>query len=166
MIKGVLIGILCAAALCGCQENAVRKAEKSIIGTWQSEGDSPWRLVFSKKGTFKTIYRFDSIVMDIAAEGLTVDAPEQGVFANYVFGPCQWSYDGKAGILNVKLIIDDVYMKAGDAVLEGSLVDTFKGPLSEDGKTWTAYWVGITQWHDGVPDQVTADTTVVFHKIE
>jgi len=169
-----LVALLLSASLllCSCQKwvstqkGGIPNFPEKMVGVWQEEGEMPWKFIFAEKGAIKKVFRNDSLVMDIPAGGSTIGTPNDEVFANYVFGPCVWSYDPKTNILRVTVTIEDFYVKAGNAELDCCLIDKFDGPLSKDGKTWTATWTTITQWGGEFADQIDTDRTLILHKIK
>ncbi len=166
MKKHILLVVLSLTALCGCQQSAAWKASHSIAGVWQGEGEMPWKFIFAEKGAIKKVFRNDSLVMDIAVGGSTTESPDKQLFAQYVYGPCVWSYDPKTSILQATVTIEDFYVKAITSELSCSVIDKFEGPLSKEGKTWTASWTTTTKWHDNAPDQVIVGRTLILHKVK
>ncbi|MHC5163619.1 MAG: hypothetical protein ACYSO4_11020, partial [Planctomycetota bacterium] len=128
---------------------------------WESPaGKNHWKFTLLEDGAFLEIIRSDNQRMVLEEGGFEVERPDY--LLRYIFGPCEWSYDEKTKHLKITIVIDHFYLKADVSELECMLIDTFEGPISEDGKIWTATWTNTMRFDPPKPDVVTPAQVIVF----
>lgn len=152
----LLAAVIVLSGLYGCGQNGRVEQDalpQKCAGSW-SNVEAGWAFVLEDDGTISKVVRMDGLVMDVKAGGASTESADQQLIANYVYGPCRWSWDAPSGSLRAVVTIEDLYVKAMGAELSCKVIDEFAGPVSEDGRVWTASWKTTTKWHDGSPDQV------------
>jgi hypothetical protein len=177
----VLAGcVVVLAGLVGCQ-SADRGIEKVIqgdgqfpellAGVWEAKiNESEWAFKFENDGSISKITHVLAGEVDLEEGGSYMEGREPGTFAMFVMGPCEAQYDANTRELSVKIILEHYVMKFPQGALEGKSHDYFKGPVSENGKTWNAGWKSYA-WLEGAtpPDanEIEANPVpLVFTKID
>ena len=165
----LLVQCLLPIAFCliiGCQptQQVGEELESEIHAVWESPlGKNHWRFSLLDGGILSEVTRNDAQRMVISEGGLYVESPE--LTLRYVFGPCKWSFDKDTNILKVTITLNDYYVKVSENEINCTLIDTFEGPVSSDGKTWIADWTTTMKYDQNVPDRIDSVRRVLFKKL-
>lgn len=171
MKKIVIFKLLLIICICviGCNfEQSSKQTESNIpvsISVWETHDKMPWKFILGPEGAITEVFRNDGLQM-VIKEGSIEMQPADNVFAYYEFGPCTWKYDSETNTLRVIVTFSDVVIIADQAELNCGMVDEFYGPLSEDGKIWTAEWKTTTTFDPETPKQKVVNGTLTFFKIK
>lgn len=150
----VLVSLICfivlALAGCGQQNQGTSNLPPStyrenefpdfLVGVWKADYRYNWAFKFERDGT---ILRLEHVVagpVKTEEGGIYVEGPDEGTFAYFVVRPSRAVYNPANRQLTVKIVLDEFHMRLPLGDLEGRSEDYFEGPVSDDGKTWTAYW--------------------------
>lgn len=143
-----------------------------MVGVWEAEvpGGHEWGFKFECDGSISKIVHFFAGEVDLREGGTYLEGPDPGTYAAFVMGPCETEYSEDTRELKVKIILDYYQMIFPQGELEGKSHDYFKGPVSEDGRTWKAEWRSYTWLEDATPpdiDYIDAHPeALVFTKID
>ena len=143
-----------------------------MVGVWEAEvpGGHEWGFKFERDGSILKILHFFAGEVDLREEGIYLEGPDPGTYAVFVMGPCETEYSEDTRELKVKIILDYYQMILPQGELKGKSHDYFKGPLSEDGRTWKAEWRSYTWLEDATPPDINEidanPELLVFTKID
>ncbi len=112
-----------------------------LVGVWKADSYD-WAFKFEYDGTILRLIHVVLPERPIKMEegGIYMEGPDPGTFAYFAIGPCQAKYNPKNRQLSVKISLDEFHMRLPQGDVEGRSEDYFDGPVSKDGKTWTASW--------------------------
>ncbi len=91
---------------------------------------------------------------------------QDGSFSTYTAGDCVVNYTPATRELFVSIEMKRIHVAYLDSVLEGSSIDRFVGPVSEDGKVWTADWIPVFDYGPRFPQGDVYAERLVFEKVE
>jgi hypothetical protein len=141
-----------------------------LVGTWKAEDSNQynWEFTFEKDGTISSLRNFMDIYIKVSEGGTYEQAADANVDSASTLGPVEVGFDPNSRILTVKVMTDYFMLHIYDEIAEGNSIDTIFGPVSEDGKTWTTEWRGVSRLFDGSPMDFNnpSISSVVFHKVK
>jgi hypothetical protein len=159
------VSVFCLAG--GCNGPASSNAfPPGVAGTWQANG-SVWKIVLSKDGKVKSAL-VSMGEAEVRPNRTTKFEMRDGKFSHITAGDCIAEYKPVERELFVSIELKEIYISLPGDALTGNSLDIFKGPVSEDGKTWNAEWTAVFDYgprfpqdeNDVVPEPVT------FRKVE
>jgi hypothetical protein len=154
----------------GCQPqnhrpDANAKLPPDAVGTWLAK-DSRLRIVVSPDGTVS------SAVIPLGEVELRPNqaakvAMKDGSFSTYKAGDFAVDYSATTRELFVSLVVEEFHIKFMEARIDGNETHRFIGPVSEDGKSWTADWIHVFDYGPQFPQDPNeiGSQKVVFEKI-
>jgi hypothetical protein len=121
-----------------------------LAGTWKANREG-WELVIEPDG------RIASAVISLGrvritpgkSQTLATQAGGEGLFEP---GPWTVHYDPKTNDLIVKIVVSHVRIEMAEAVLEGTGMDTFAGPISAADGVWQVQWTNFSRYLLRMPD--------------
>jgi len=144
--------LLWAAA--GCHEPSTghpipKPLPPDIAGAWKAQG-SPWKIVLSADGAVSS-----AIVpmgeFEIKPNQTTKAEMKDGSYSIFKAGDCVVQYTPATRELFVSIEIKKIHIAFADNVIDGSSTDRFVGPVSEDGKVWSAEWITVFNYGPRFP---------------
>jgi len=155
----------------GCHEpprqSTVRKPlPTDIAGTWKAQ-DSPWKIVLSDDGTVSSAV-IPMGEVEIKPNQTVKVEMKDGSFSTFKAGDCVVQYTPATRELFVSVQMEKIHIKYEDNVIEGKSIDRFVGPISEDGKVWTAAWITVFDYGPQFPqdpNDISAEP-LIFEKIK
>ncbi len=172
-ISNAIFALACILLLSqGCHPSStVQTAGKTslpddIAGTWKAR-ESKWRIVLSPEGTVSSM-RIPMCIVDLKPNQATKVKMKHGEFSTFEAGDCEVEYTPAKRELFVKIDMKRIHVAFPDDALEGSSVDRFMGPVSEDGKVWTADWINIFDYGPRFPQDANGiyAEPLLFDKVE
>lgn len=155
-LKTMIIFVLATAILpnCSCQPSNRRPAGKTplppaIAGTWKAQ-DSPWKIVLAPDGTVTSAV-IPMGEVEIRPNRTTKVEMMDGSYSTYKAGDFIVEYIPNTRELFVSVEMEKIHIVFIDNVIDGNSNDRFIGPISEDGKTWTADWINIFDYGPRFP---------------
>lgn len=137
----------------GCQELSRNKSKVEVItkggkefpeflvGRWKEKGKEygEWEFVFEPDGTISSGRA--PIWKDSMIPGQVNKFPTRGG-GEAVFEAGNWTvdYESSTRTLEVYFVLDNFYTEMGKNAMKGHSEDIFIGPVSQNGKEWTAEW--------------------------
>lgn len=109
-----------------------------LVGRWKDKKQG-WEFVFEADGTIssgKAPILKESMILGQVNKFPTRGGGE----AVYEVGDWTVEYEPSARTLNVYYVINNFYTEIGKNAMKGHSEDIFIGPVSQDGKEWTAEW--------------------------
>jgi hypothetical protein len=155
-----------AGGVIGKMADAGQPFPEFLVGIWDAN-DLGWEFKFE----------LDGRISKLMHTGTPINVGEGGMYKQfgsgnsiaYALGPCETKYDPKTRQLSVKIVVDYCRMEVDSSSLEYRSIEYFDGPVSEDGKSWTADWRNLT-WMEGAgaPDVNKPEvmTKLVFTKVD
>jgi hypothetical protein len=143
-----------------------RPLPPEVAGTWQAQ-DSPWKIVLSADGTLSSAV-IPMGRVEIRPNRTTRVEMKDGSFSTYTAGDCVVDYTPATRELFVSVKMKKIHIVFLDNLIEGNSMDRFVGPVSEDGKTWTADWITVFDYGPRFPqdpNDIYAQP-LIFEKIE
>ncbi|MFA5422465.1 MAG: hypothetical protein WC374_01235 [Phycisphaerae bacterium] len=115
-----------------------------LAGTWIDQ-NRQWQFTFQPDGKISDIVHSMGHVK--LEPGKTTTFPMR-IDGTNIYKPGQWIvvYDTVNQELTVQIALDYMYAEVGGGIIEGSSLDIFSGPVSDDGKVWQVNWVGYPQY--------------------
>ncbi len=148
------------------QPSVRRPLPGEIAGTWKAR-DSVWKIVLSPDGTVSSaVIQMGEV--EIRPNRTTRVEMKDGSFSTYTAGDCVVDYTPATRELFVSIEMKKIHIVFMDNLIEGNSLDRFVGPVSEDGKTWTADWITVFDYGPRFPqgpDDLYAQP-LVFEKVE
>lgn len=181
MNKAVIISSLAILSLVSsCQkwssekEKGISNFPPEMVGAWVGPlgiQDMPnWTIVFEGDGSISKFYsRIFLCPLVVQEGGIHREGQDPGTYMIIGLGPVETEYNPFSKMLKVKIVTEEYEMKLPAGTLEGRMIDTFIGKVSEDGKTWKAEWRNYS-WLKGAqePDikyiDEHPDDVIVFEK--
>jgi hypothetical protein len=137
-----------------------------IAGIWKAQGSS-WKIVLSTDGTVSS-----AIVpmgeVQIKPSQTTKVEMKDGSYSIFKAGDCVVHYTPATRELFVSMEIKKIHIVVADNVIDGSSTDRFVGPVSEDGKVWSADWITVFNYGPRFPqdpNDVFAEP-LIFEKVK
>jgi len=131
-----------------------------LVGVWQAQMEQgEWAFKFEPDGSISKIAHSLAGWVDVVEDRVYLEGPEPGTYATFAMGPCEANYDMKTRELRVTIILAYYQLVLPQEQSEGSAYDFFIGPVSEDGKRWTASWQHF-DWLEGA-DFTESDLPIV-----
>ena len=172
-----LVGLVeCAIVLLwisGCQgpqEGASGDAKTAlppeVAGTWKAR-DSRWKIVLSPDGTVSSAVVHMGNV-EIRPNQTTRMKMKDGSWSTFKAGDSIVDYTPATRDLFVSVEVEEMHIVYMDNVIDGNSIDRFVGPVSEDGKVWTADWINVFDYGPRFPqdpNNIFAEP-LIFDKIE
>jgi len=133
-------------SITGCQGLPDRESDSrqqdfptKVTGTWKAQ-DNPWEITLSPEGKVEwAVIPMGGV--KIKPNETTEVEMKDGSISTYRAGDCDVKYAPDNRMLFVEIRVEDIHIKFMDNVIDGNRVDTFIGPVFEDGKIWDADWV-------------------------
>jgi hypothetical protein len=122
-----------------------------IIGTWQAK-DSSWKIVISPDGTLSSAV-IPMGVVEIKPNRITKVEMQDGRWSTFKAGDCPVEYNPATRELFVTVIIDKIHVVFMDNIIDGKSIDRLVGPVSADGKFWTADLISIFDYGPRFPQE-------------
>lgn len=157
---------------CGCSGRSTgRPVTKTplppdIAGTWKAR-ENVWKIVLSPDGTVSSAV-IPMGEVEVKPNKTTRAEMKDGQFSTFRAGDCIVEYSPDTRELFVSVEMKKIHVVYADNVVDGSSLDRFAGPVSEDGKVWTADWINVFDYGPRFPqdpNDIYAEP-VVFDKIE
>ena len=157
---------------CGCSGRSTgRPVTKTalppeITGTWKAR-ENVWKIVLSPNGTVSSAV-IPMGEVEVKPNKTTRAEMKDGQFSTFRAGDCIVEYSPDTRELFVSVEMKKIHVVYADNVVDGSSLDRFAGPVSEDGKVWTADWINVFDYGPRFPqdpNDIYAEP-VVFDKIE
>jgi hypothetical protein len=162
----------------GCKTVPQRSAENDlkngkyadIAGVWEAEGKVAWGFKVEPDGSITKIIHSLGGQMVVSEGAVSLEGPEPDTYAFFVLGPYEIQYDKRSQKLDLRIKLDQYYMKLPAGELLGRTEDYFTGIVSQDRKTWPAEWRSYN-WLEGAtePDvnEINANPEkLVFRKVD
>ncbi len=172
-VTGLLfIGIL----LSGCGESNRQTGSGTnlyppeVAGIWKTQDPQrEWILKIEPDGSISKIFHPLAGPIRITEGGANFEGPDPGTFAVFVMGECKTEYRSFGRILKATVNLESFHFKLPQGELQGRSESYFDGPVSKDGKIWTAKLRDFT-YLDGAdkPDRKAIQDnpeTIVFEKM-
>jgi len=171
--------VLLALTSCGRQNRRTSnppqlKNQKSefpdfLVGVWQADKED-WAFKFEPDGSISKLVHVLAGPVKMKEGGIYMNGPDPGTFAYFAMGRCEAKYNSTNRQLSVKIFLDAFQMRLPNGDLEGRNEDYFDGPVSDDGRTWTASWRDYS-WLDGAsppdPNEIEANPEkLTFTKLD
>ena len=137
-----------------------------IAGTWKAQ-DSDWKIVLSPDGTLSSAV-IPMGVVEVRPNQTTKTEMKDGSYSTFKTGDCVVEYTPATRELFVSVQMEEIHIVFLDNVIDGNSIDRFIGPVSEDGKVWTADWITVFDYGPRFPQDVndTFGGQLIFEKIE
>jgi hypothetical protein len=147
----------------GCnQQNHISTKQKSnikqqfpsyLVGMWKGEDKdtSLWEFTFEQDGKISKLTNFLGLQVNVSEGQADRKIPELNIDQACTLGPVEVNYEPDSRTLSVKVVTDYYMFYVAEQMIEGSSVDTFTGPISEDGSTWDAEWRSFSGTSNGPP---------------
>jgi hypothetical protein len=154
----------------GCNNGNVVSVHKDkfpsfLAGEWKSDDDK-WAFTFEPDGSISTFRHFFISIPIKVEEGGAYEELKENSYGIYVLGPCFAEYNSQKRILNVEINIAHFEVVLPIGTGEGSMKDTFRGIVSEDGMLWNAEWINYAEFVDAEkpdPNSITPEPLVFRH---
>jgi hypothetical protein len=173
-LKAGLISILGLILLsaAGCQrpsrEPLVTEAvlPPDIAGAWKAQ-ESPWKIVLSPDGTVSSAV-IPMGVAEVRPNQTTRFEMMDGSYSTFKAGNCVVEYAPATRELFVSIRMEEIHVVYLDNKIDGNSIDRFIGPVSQDGKVWTADWITVFDYGPRFPQDVndTFGGQLIFEKAE
>jgi hypothetical protein len=139
---------------------------KSLAGTWKAQ-DNPWKIVLSPNGTISSIV-IPLAEVEIRPNRITKMEMKDGSISTFKGGSCVAEYTPQTRELFVSIEIKKIHIKFFDIVIDGNSIDRLVGPVSEDGKVWTADWITTFDYGPHLPQDINDiyAEQLIFEKIK
>ena len=172
MIRIVFIFGLILLSTAGCprpsRQPPVSEAvlPPDIAGTWKAQ-DSPWKIVLSPDGTVSSAV-IPMGVVEVKPNQTTKTEMKDGSYSTFRAGDCVVEYMPTTRELFVSIQMEEIHVVFLDNAIDGNSIDRFIGPVSEDGKVWTADRVTVFDYGPRFPQDAndTFGGQLIFEKIE
>lgn len=168
MLVGCAVVLL---GLGGCQGQSAKLLEgkrvvlpPDIAGTWKARGE-PWEIVLSPDGTVSSAL-IPMGAVEVRPNQTTEVEMKDGSISTFKAGDCAVEYTPATRELFVAVEVEEMHIRFSDNRIDGSSIDTFTGPVSEDGKEWTTDWVKIFDYGPRFPQGPIYAEPLTFEKIE
>ena len=137
-----------------------------IVGAWKAQ-DSPWKIVLSTDGTVSSAV-IPMGVVEVRPNQTTKIEMKDGSYSTFRAGDCAVEYIPTTRELFVSVQMDEIHVVFLDNVIDGNSIDRFIGPVSKDGKVWTADWITVFDYGPRFPQDAndTFGGQLIFEKIE
>jgi hypothetical protein len=169
-MKNVISILVCSfltlVCLTGCNGPASSKAfPPDIAGTWQADG-SAWKIVLSKDGKVKSAL-VSLGEAEVRPNKTTKFEMRTGEISHITAGDCIAEYKPVKRELFVSIELKDIYIAFPAEALTGNTLDIFKGPVSEDGKTWNAEQITVFNYGPRFPQDENdiIPEPIIFRKV-
>lgn len=163
------------SGILGCQD-ANRITDKAVdaneqfpaflAGTWKAEG-RPWKITLNPDGTVASAV-IPMAKVEVKPNQTTKVEMKDGSFSTFKAGDCIVEYMPGTKELFVSVEMEHIHITYQDNVIDGNSIDRFVGPVSEDGKVWTADWISIFDYGPRFPqdpNDIFAEP-LIFKKLE
>lgn len=120
-----------------------------IAGTWKAQ-DSPWKIVLSPDGTVSSAIIPLGEVEIRPNQTMKVEMMD-GSISTFRTGDCIVEYIPDTRELFVSVEMKKIHIRYMENVLDGNSIDRLVGPVSKDGKVWTADWINIFDYGPRFP---------------
>jgi len=137
-----------------------------IAGTWEAR-ETTWKIVLAPNGTVSSAV-IDMGAVEVRPNKTSRVEMDDGSFSTYRAGNCIVEYTPTTRELFVSVEMKNIHVVFMDQLIDGNCIDRFVGPVSEDGKQWTAEWIKTFDYGPRFPqdpNDIYAEP-VVFDKIE
>ena len=137
------------------------KFPPELAGTWKANREG-WEMVIEPDGSVASaVISFGRVrIIPGKSQTLTTQGGGEGLFEP---GPWTVHYDPKTNDLIVKIVMSHIRIEMAEAVLEGTGVDTFAGPISAADGVWQAQWTNFSRYllhrPDGSVSELATDET-------
>jgi len=156
---------------CGCPPANRPSSNKPLLpsdiaGAWKAR-QSPWKIVLAPNGTVSSAV-IDMGEVEVRPNKTSKVEMKDGSFSTYRAGNCIVEYTPATRELFVSVEMKKIHVVFMDQLIDGNSTDRFVGPVSEDGKQWTAEWIKTFDYGPRFPqdpNEIYAEP-VVFDKIE
>lgn len=163
----------CTTASRRSTENEIKKPSSyaDIAGVWEAEsGRITWGFKMEPDGTITKVIHSMAGPMNVSEGAVSIEGPEPNTYAFFVLGPYDVQYDKESRKLDLRIRLDQYYMKLPAGELLGRTEDRFTGIVSQNGKTWPVEWRSYG-WLEGAaePDVKEIDSNpeeLVFRKVD
>ena len=137
-----------------------------ITGTWKAQ-DSPWKIVLSPDGTVSSAV-IPMGEVEVKPNQTTKTEMKDGSYSTFKAGDCVVEYTLTTRELFVSVQMEEIHIAFLDNVIDGNSIDRFIGPVSEDGKVWTADWITVFDYGPRFPQDANDVFAgqLIFEKIE
>jgi hypothetical protein len=158
--------ILLPAAGCPGPSKQVQVLPPGVAGTWKAQ-DSPWKIALNPDGTVSSAVIHMGEV-EVRPNQTTKVEMKDGSYSTYKAGDCVVEYTPATRELFVSVEMEEIHIVFLDNVIGGNSIDRFIGPVSEDGKVWTADWITVFDYGPRFPQDAndTFAGQLIFEKIE
>jgi hypothetical protein len=170
-MKNVISILVCSLSalvlLTGCNGPASSNAfPPNVAGTWQADG-SIWKIVLSKDGKVKSAL-VPMGEAEVRPNETTKFEMKDGKFSHITAGECIAEYKPVERELFVSIELKDIYISLPGDSLTGNSLDIFRGPVSEDGKTWNAEQTTVFDYGPRFPqdENDVVPEPLVFRKVK
>jgi len=158
-MKQLLLLLFCGlyvVLLSGCQgpQESTSEDQKTalppeIAGTWKAR-ESSWKIVLNPDGTvYSAVIPMGTV--EVKPNQVTKVEMKDGQFSTYKAGDCGVEYAPETRELYVCIEMDEIHIVFLDESIDGNSLDRFVGPVSEDGKVWTADHIAIFNYGPRFP---------------
>jgi len=155
----------------GCPGPNGRRPGKALLppdvaGTWQARG-SQWKIVVEPDATLASAV-IDMGTVEVKPNKTAKVEMKDGSFSTYTAGECPVEYNPDTRELFVTVEVEEMHIRFMDNAIDGNSVDRFMGPVSEDGKEWTADWIKVFDYGPRFPQGPNdiAARPLIFDKVE
>jgi len=137
-----------------------------IAGTWKAQ-NSPWKIVLAPDGTVTSAV-IPMGEVEVRPHKTTKVEMQDGSYSTYKAGDCIVEYTPDTRELFVSVEVKEIRLRYLQNALEGNSIERLVGPVSEDGKVWTADWITIFDYGPRFPqdaNDIIAEP-LIFEKVE
>jgi len=137
-----------------------------VAGTWKAR-EQPWKIVLNPDGTVASAV-IDMGMVEVKPNKTTKVEMKDGSWSTFTAGDCVVEYTPDNRELYVSIEMKNIHVVFVDNVIDGNSVDRFVGPVSEDGKQWTADWIKLFDYGPQFPQEPNDvfAVPVVFDRVE
>jgi len=141
-----------------------------LVGTWKPRDPDQcrWEFTFEKDGTISSMRNFMGTYFKVSEGGAVEHNSDANAEAACTLGPIEVNYVPNSRILAVKVVTDYFMLHIYDVMMEGNNVDRIFGPVSGDGKIWTAEWRSFSRLIDDPPmdfNNPSITPAIIFYKV-
>jgi len=173
-LKAAIIFALASTLLTisGCPQTSKRQSTSKVflppevVGTWKAR-ESPWKIVLNPDGTVASAV-IDMGTVEVKPNQTTKVEMKHGEFSTFKAGNCEVEYTPETRELFVSIEMKKIHVVFPNDSLDGNSLDMFIGPVSEDGKEWTADWIKVFDYGPRFPqdpNDILAQP-LIFEKIK
>ena len=172
-MRRLILSVCGLMLLVGCQGRSEKTAGQGkavlppeVAGVWQAQ-DSPWKIVLAPDGTVASAL-VPMGEAEVRPNETTKFEMQDGSFSHITAGECFVEYQPEGRQLIVGIELKDIHISFPDDALDGNSIDWFAGPVSEDGRFWTADRINVFDYGPRFPqdeNDINNPEPLIFEKV-